>query len=352
MLPVSPTKTDGSRLALIPMIIGVTLFGLFAAHIALFLFGAQAGLAELGIIESTEEKALYGVLQAAWSGLAGSAIETQRVFPAVLACVAFWVLVMAVLQRTGEAVVSAVLPLGMIVFPAAVYEFATVGSASLAVLLSLLGVMAATRDHEPHWVNGVGLGAVIGVLPFVDGAGAALGAGLVVLALFESRPPLFWGALSVTVFVLVGLFSQMFAFAPQVLAEPHQAIGGLREYAMLWVALAVSALALAMSTKLRSMIGPLVVRRGAAALSAVGISIIWLGLSAMTVGLDLSRVLPALLGLALIAAAPFALWIRLVMPAIRSMWIWILMPVLMYSCFWLVLSGIDLSAHPYSELKL
>jgi len=333
-----------------PTVVVAFAFVVFCAHVSLFALGAPPTPGEVNITGAAYDGTLFQAVLTGWSWVFGSDQLAQRLLSVTCAILAFWFLFAALEARTGQPLVSAALLLGLAIFPPAVFAFATINTASAALLISLIGSWLVTRDVARPWMTGGALGLIIASLPFVDIAGAALGAALVVFALFERRPPLFWGALAAVAFVSTGLASQFIAFALPIVTEADLDQSIVRSYAMLWVTLSVSVLALALSPTLRTLMGTDAVRRATAALAAVFATSIWLGLSYVTVGTVVGQSIPALLGLGLIASAPFALWIRLVMPKIRSVWIWILLPVLMYCCFWVVLSGIDLAADPYANL--
>ena len=336
--------------SLVAAILAVSLFGFFCAHIGLFVVGAAPQVSELSGLANNEDRSLSQLIMTGWSALVGSDVQLRRLLPALASACAFWLLVKTVNARTHESVSAGAVAVGLIIFPTAVFAFVTDAAAAFALLLSLAAVAAVSWKPAQQWQSGLLLGSCIGLLPFIDAAGAALGAGLVVFAIFEHRTALFWGALSLAVFVIIGGASQFLAFASHPGAVTPGAPDALRSYAMLWIAILVSILVLFASPTLRRVIGPTAARSAAVALAAFAVALLWLVLAFVTVGQDLTRSLASLLGLALIATAPFALWIRLVMPRIRSVWIWILLPVLMYCCFWVVLSAVDLSSYPYSEL--
>lgn len=318
-----------------PACVAVAVVALFAVHLALFAIGT-APLAGDAI-----------------NSLNGNAM-LARFAALVFALIAILMMMRTISARTGSVITAATLPLGLSIFPPAVYEFATDPLTAAVLAVSLIGAACTLASRivsvPRELAAGAVTGAAIGGMPWLHISGAVLGMALFVLALAERRSPRYWIALAagMACLIIAGGAGLTFAGGASGVAEPH--VGPLRSFAMLWLALAFSGVALALSRTLRAKVSAMTLRRAVAALAAVAVCGVWFVIVRLQGGANIAEYLPPMLGIGLLACAPLVLWIELVMPAIRSVWIWILLPVTMYSCFWVVLGPIDLDAFPYTEL--
>lgn len=318
----------------------------FVAAAVILACGVHVGLFALGVEAPPEGNAIA-------TGLADS-VPASRLVGLVCAVIASLALMAATAARTGSLVAATTLPLGLSLFPPAVYQFATDPSTAAVLAVSLIGAACATagrRSKLPGELSsGVVTGGALGVMPWLHISGAVLGMMVLVLAVAERRSPRYWLALAAGTMALVIAPSAITSYAAGSAGALAPPVDLLRGYGMLWLALVLSGMGLGLSQTLRAKLSDTAFRRAGAAMAAVGIGGVWLLIVQAQAGTGVDAYLPPMLGLSLLACAPLVLWIELVMPGIRSVWIWILLPVTMYSCFWVVLGPIDLNAFPYTEL--
>ena len=122
-------------------------------------------------------------------------------------------------------------------------------------------------------------------------------------------------------------------------------------YAMLWVALGFSLLALIASQSLRQILGRAGLYRAVLHFGVFGLALMWLWFTFGDNPETLRTAFSAIFVLGLLAVMPMVMWIRMVMPRFRSILVWIVLPVVMYSCFWAILGPIDLDGFPYDGLR-
>ncbi|MBT7451274.1 MAG: hypothetical protein HN793_10630 [Rhodospirillaceae bacterium] len=340
------------------------IFGLialaFLTHLGFFAIGVGPTDLEAFYVEASAGSSVYGSVQTLLQSLFGDSIVVGRAFSVICAMTGLVLLARLCASWTGDVIVGAVMPLGLLMFPQAAFVFALATPHALMMLLTIVGLMAATRVSEGRpFVAPMQVGGVCGVLIFLDPAGLGIAAGIVAFVILERRDRTFLTTL-VAMVIIVGLvLSLLFpiplsAELPSGLVETRALTlqdGLWRGFAMLWVALAFSAVALWRSAALRLSLGDHAVRRSVALGLSFVIATLWLIYGIAPPPADVPVWFTAILVLGVVSALPLVLWIRFVMPSIQSVWIWILLPVVMYSCFWVVLGPINLGAFPYDQIE-
>ncbi|NKB43782.1 MAG: hypothetical protein GKS03_05835 [Alphaproteobacteria bacterium] len=340
------------------------IFGLialaFLIHLGFFAIGVGPTALEAYYGDAATGSSFYTSLQTLLRALFVDSIGTGRVFSMMCAMSALVLLARLCASWSGDVVVGAAIPLGVLMFPQTAFTLALATPHALLMLLTVVG-FAATRwvgDREKS-VAPLSLGVVCVALVFLAPSGLGVAAAIIVFVCFEGRGRTFLAMLAATICVVGFLLSLWFpiplsASPPFGLVETNVLTlqdGLWRAFAMLWVALVLSAAALLGSVSLRQCIGRDAVRRSMVLGLSFAVSLLWLIFGVASPPADLPVLFTAVLVLGVVAALPLVLWVRLVMPSIQSVWIWILLPVLMYSCFWVVLGPINLAAFPYDQIE-
>ena len=339
------------------------IFGLitlaFLTHLGFFAIGVGPTDLEAIYVDANAAPSAFGALQMLLRTLFGGTNEAGRVFSMMCATLGVIFLARLCAAWTGDVIIGAVMPLGLLLFPQVAFAFALATPHAFLMLLTIAGLTAATQMSDGKQLAApIQVGGVCGVLVFLDPAGIGLAAAIVVFVILERRDKTFLTILVATMAIIALSFSLWFPIPlssslPFGLVETGSLTfqdGLWRAFAMLWVALALSALALWRSAPLRQRIGSHGVRRSVVLGLSFAISTLWLIYGLAPPPADIPVWFTMVLGLGVMAALPLVLWIRLVMPSIQSIWVWILLPVVMYSCFWVVLGPINLDAFPYDQI--
>ncbi|MDG2244317.1 MAG: hypothetical protein P8L66_12595 [Rhodospirillaceae bacterium] len=328
----------------------------FLTHLIYFATGVGTTALESFYVGSEVEQSVFAALQS----ILGSSPKIGRAFSVVFAITGLVLMARLCAVWTGDALVGAVMPLGMILFPQAAFVFALATPHALLMLLTMIGLSAPTwsvvRDER---FGALLAGSTSSAMVFLDPTGLGLAVAILIFACSErqNRTFVFWllsTFICVSLILLLWFPISFFSAQPTGLIEAQAftvQTGVWQGFAMLWVALAFSVIALISSKSLRLKIGDRSVRRsvilGASFFIAFGWLMFWLAPAPS----DLPIWLVSVLALGVVSALPLVLWVRQVMPSIQSIWIWILLPVVMYSCFWVILGPVNLDAFPYDQIK-
>ncbi len=359
-MTLSPTPSNDSygQKGLFPIarIILALISIAFLTHLIFFATGVGAVALESFYVGSEAEQSVFAALQS----ILGSSPLAGRAFSVICAITALFLLARFCAVWTGDALVGAVMPLGIVLFPQVAFVFALATPHALLLLLTMIGLSAPTWSavHDERF-GGLLAGSACSVLVFLDSVGLGLAVAILIFVCSErqNRTFILW-LLSVLICVSLLLFLwfpvSFFSTQPTGLIETQALTvqqGVWQGFAMLWVALAFSVMALISSKSLRLKIGNRAVRRSVMLGGSFLIAFGWLMFGLAPAPSDLPIWFIPVLGLGVVSALPLVLWIRLVMPSIQSIWIWILLPVVMYSCFWVILGPINLDAFPYDQIE-
>lgn len=276
-----------------------------------------------------------------------------------ITCALFSTALLAVLTTrwSGDRIVGASIIIGFVLFPVSTYVYALSTPFSLLMMLSALALWTACDRYNSALCSAIS-GALSGAIVLVDPSGLGLSIGASLLILASLKGPSSVVAYCVPFATAIGLAFVSGSFPAISLNLPYETdkpvsndVDGLFfSYAMLWVALVFSSVALSFSTALRQRMGLSLVRRSVMVkLSFAAAFLVNVTIQATPVERMIS--FNALLMLGVLACLPLVLWLRWVMPHLRSVWVWILLPVVMYSCFWVVLGPIDWGGFPYDQIS-
>jgi hypothetical protein len=347
-------ETASSRLILGAVIVS------FGAHLALFLLYAAPSDLEAEYITPAEAWTFYSALVSGWGVVFGPSLFAARALSAISALAALILVARLALRWSGDQTTGAALPLGLILFPPTAYIFAQATPHALAALLTVAAISVVTSKPGPRPAVAMAkAGLLCALLAALHKTGIGLCAAVIVMALVQMGI----GRTSLTLISVTaaGLLVVWFLFpiSPADLPFDNQlsmtfeatlTSEVIRPYAMIWVALSFSVIALIGSKALRALLDQNGVRRSTVLMMVFALALSWMILSPDISPGERLTAFNTILVLGLLAAMPMVMWIRLVMPHIRSIFVWILLPVIMYSCFWVVLSPIDPQGFPYSRL--
>ncbi len=332
----------------------------FTAHLILFLLYASTSALEAEYRTPLETGTAYSAFLAGWGMIFGQSLFATRIISAFCALATVVFMARITVRWSGDEATGAALPLGLVLFPPTAFIFTQSTPHAMTALLTVLAVTAVTCESDQRRPMAlIKAGLICALLPTLHAMGLGLSVAILVIAFIQlgfSRVMLTFSAGTAAGIIGLGF---LFHLSPEAFPQERlfQETTGvtwmsavMRHYAMLWVALAFSVMALAGSRALRDVLGQNGVRRSVALLAAFAIALMWMMLNPGGSPNNGTLAINAVLVLGIMAAMPMVLWVRLIMPRIRSVFIWILLPVIMYSCFWVVLGPIDLQGFPYDRL--